>query len=626
MLITDDVPDPKRVQSAVKSGMFLLPRLLGAEVEDGGVQRLVDEMTLYPMPQSVALWSIGEHLGHQRELAARKKEVERVRDAITAVHEQQEELGLATATVEGEFRLYARSPSNLDVIGVDLPIWGTSETFEDGLEYLRQRQHATARSNAEAVFWAWLPAAPSQVVTRNIWGTDAVPPWGTPPVQPDQLRLMTYMALAGGCRGLSFLGDANLTRPDGEPLLLEMNFLNAEIDLFEQFLARTNEAITDKKVFDPDPAERPTTANVNMKRMPLIKEVGGKPGLHAISIPLPDGKGIPDAGGRFRLGGRIRRDLAVATAAVGLQRPGHHVPDAHGCAVPGGQPGRRPFPRDQDRRPRPRRDAAHPPGLRPDEHDPLHQRPGTLRARPGPGPAHPAPGGPDGHPPGRLQLALVRETHQRLKDDGHELNNKKEIEQRRKRGIEGVPIDADGLLAKAEEFIRNARTALESEDYATAWAEARRAGRPMRHLMAGYWRQAMSEFREAVDESFYGKKPEYPRGTIRPYPNPPIVVTGASCPAAISFYTLPAVAHLEGLDQGDRRISLRRNRVPPARSTGPTRSPRPAGPTSATSTSTSSRSSRCRGSRRTRSPSGTRKTSRRRTTRRSRSWRSTSRK
>ncbi len=118
-------------------------------------------------------------------------------------------------------------------------------------------------------------------VTRNIWGADAVPPGGPRLVQPEQLRLMTYMALAGGCRGLTFVGDAELTRPEGEPLLIEMAFLNAEIDLFDEILAGNTQTIADYKVYDPDPMERPTTANVNQKRMPLVAETDGKPGLYA---------------------------------------------------------------------------------------------------------------------------------------------------------------------------------------------------------------------------------------------------------------------------------------------------------------------------------------------------------
>src|SRR5262249_2335030 len=198
---------------------------------DGGVQRVFRSIGEYPLPRSVVLWLLGEHLGRQRELAARKREAERIRDVLAALDENDDELRLATATVDGEFRLYTRSPSDLDVIGVDLPIWGTSHSLMDGLQYLNQRRFLTARTNPEAFFWAWLGVTTPPEVDRNIWGGDDIPSWGTPPIQPEQLRLMTYMALAGGCRGLTYVADADLTRPAQEPLLLEMNFLNAEIDL-----------------------------------------------------------------------------------------------------------------------------------------------------------------------------------------------------------------------------------------------------------------------------------------------------------------------------------------------------------------------------------------------------------
>ena len=63
-----------------------------------------------------------------------------------------------------------------------------------------------------------------------------LPPGDGPSVQPEQIRLMTYMALAAGYRGLGFLGDADLTRPAGQANLIELAFLNEEIDLFESIL------------------------------------------------------------------------------------------------------------------------------------------------------------------------------------------------------------------------------------------------------------------------------------------------------------------------------------------------------------------------------------------------------
>ena len=50
---------------------------------------------------------------------------------------------------------------------------------------------------------------------------------------------MTYMALSAGYRGLGYLGDADLTRPAGRALLIELAFLNEEIDLCESILARS---------------------------------------------------------------------------------------------------------------------------------------------------------------------------------------------------------------------------------------------------------------------------------------------------------------------------------------------------------------------------------------------------
>ena len=401
VLVTDARPDRRKLQSIVKSGMFLLPRLEGADDEQGGAERIKAEMSQYPLPQSVALWSIGEHLGRQREVDARTQQIARIREAIAAVREREDELNLATATVDGEYRKYARSPANLDVIGVDLPIWGTSQSFEDGFEYLKQRRFATARSNAEAVFWAWLPAAPSEVVTRNIWGTDLVPTWGTPPVQADQLRLMTYMALSGGCRGLTFIGDADLTRPVGEPALIEMNFLNAEIDLFEQILAQNTQQIAEYKTFDPDPAERPSSANVNMKRMPLIAEYGGKPGLRAAAIPLPGSKGclllVADYGWVDGFGTISQWQPTQAAYNNLVINP--RVPQ--GVQFLEVSPGDAHFLETKTDDRVPGRHPSDPPGLRLDHHGPLYRRHGVMRAGPWLRPAHPAPRGPDGDPAGR---------------------------------------------------------------------------------------------------------------------------------------------------------------------------------------------------------------------------------
>src|SRR5207248_2755322 len=140
---------------------------------------------------------------------------------------------LTTGIVDGDLALFARAPGNLDTIGIQPLLWASAQELQESLAFLNQRRRLTALSKLGALYWAWIPLVAPDNVRTNIWGEDVPPAWGIPQVQPEQLRLMTYMALAAGYRGLGFLGDADLTRPAGQALLIELAFLNEEIDLCE---------------------------------------------------------------------------------------------------------------------------------------------------------------------------------------------------------------------------------------------------------------------------------------------------------------------------------------------------------------------------------------------------------
>ena len=290
VLVTDAKPDPRTVRAAADLEFLLLPRLDEAD----GAKSVIDQINAYPARKDVLLWQIGEHLGRHREEAVRKQELDQIREILSATRGMEDEVShLTTATVDSDYRLYARSPSNLDVIGIDPPILGTSQSMYDGLEYLKQRRDLTVRSNLGALFWASIPTIMPPSVVRNIWGKDTPPDWGTPVVQPEQIRLLTYMALVAGYRGLTYVGDADLTRPAGEASLIELTLLNAEINLCESILAGNEKQLKPYTVFDPEPLTRPTTANVMQKRMPLVMEnEAGKYGLIAEPIYLEDNRGM----------------------------------------------------------------------------------------------------------------------------------------------------------------------------------------------------------------------------------------------------------------------------------------------------------------------------------------------
>ena len=159
----------------------------------------------------------------------------------------------------------------------------------------------TARANPNGFFFAWLPAAPPPEFQRNVWGDDAPPAWGVPVVQPEQLRVYTFVALAAGYRGIGFRGNADLTRNDlGKMLLIEMALLNEEIHLFESILAQGKDPIPLYPTYPADPPALPPPGSLNVnQKIRMIKEPD--PNLdHPGRVDRPERpQGEPAAGQRL---------------------------------------------------------------------------------------------------------------------------------------------------------------------------------------------------------------------------------------------------------------------------------------------------------------------------------------
>jgi hypothetical protein len=130
------------------------------------------------------------------------------------------------------------------------------------------------------------------------------------------------------------------------------------------------------------------------------------------------------------------------------------------------------------------------------------------------------------------------------------------------------------LLAESQKAISNAREAAERQDYAEAWAQARRAQRPLRLVMHGHWVQAHEAFSRAA-KKFYPLRPGEdeidPDTDLKPkkkeevpkVPRRPTLIFGpVSCPPLISFFTLPE--HYIWVDwiKGMPGYRWGRNRVP----------------------------------------------------------------
>ncbi len=294
----DDVgADPARFTEAVKRGFLLLPRIgleSGGEVDpDAEADRVFAAAIGFPQRESVLAWSLGEHLGRGATLDGRHDQLEAVRTTISKLKALPPNVSRLTTGVVDDDLPRLPTPREIASAGNSSARWGGSQSLMSTLQFLKQRRDLVLLGNAGALFWAELPAAAPPEFTRAIWGTDVPPPWGTPTVQPEQLRQMTYAALAAGYRGIAFKGDAELTRGAGRMLLLEMALLNAEIDLFESILANGADPIPLYNAYPNDPSNIPPAGTSNSRtRVKREKEYGPLGEIRAAAIGTRDRKGV----------------------------------------------------------------------------------------------------------------------------------------------------------------------------------------------------------------------------------------------------------------------------------------------------------------------------------------------
>jgi hypothetical protein len=548
--------DPERLQEAIKRGFMLMPRLSSFAAEDRP-ERFLEEIAAFPARPAVVCWYFGDGLGHGRERGAREEELARTRRGLAALRKLDDnDSHLGLAEVEGELRLFARAPVGLDMIAIKPRFWSSSVGLLENYAYLMQRRESTVAANLGALFWAWIPAVAPPGVSRNIWGDDTPPDsaWLAPPVQPAQLRLMTYLALSAGYRGLIFEGDSGLTRKAGEALRIEMSFLNLEIDLFEDILASNDKSIPIYSVHDPNPPVIPPNST-NQRRQKSVKELPPRPGMMAAAIPLHERKGVVLLVGDYADAAQFQPpQMAVDKVRLTPVLPqGAQVfeicPGEVKVLTPTREAGGREFFIQEF-------DTTSLLLCTTDLN--LYQRIqaqiDSIRPRAVPMAIRQA----------ELLLEEVKEVHARLEADGHQIRSAADLNKRRRAGIETRPPDARDLLTRAEEYIKSARDAYEREDYAWAWAEARRAGRPLRVLMHGHWMQANAALQEAAGK-INPARPKPESGERKPPPFPPLLVPPVACPPAISFYTLPEAYIWFDWIQGRLGYQFGPNRVPSGR-------------------------------------------------------------
>ncbi|HWE36538.1 MAG TPA: hypothetical protein VG406_08230 [Isosphaeraceae bacterium] len=492
VLVLPEGTGPELAREAASAGFLLMPRLA---LYDRDAPRdpaaVVADAASFPERKAVAFWDLGDGLGAEPDLDARNAALERVRSIVLDLHAQGPgEPRLATGGVAGLIPGYALIGNGLDLVGVGPLPWGTTLEPSQYRAYLEQRRILAALANPQALFWTTIPLSPPEEVTRAIWGDDRPPPWGRPRLQPEQVRLFVFAALAAGYRGLAFRGDATLTAPQGRMLLLELELLNDELRLIGPAVALGKDPIRLVETFPPDPPRvlsrsglssgvrlgKPKKKGQTNPGQPMDgSELPPLPSIRAASIATPDRRGQLLLFADYAPGAQWQPPQ-MAFSNLTFNLPGALM-DAQGFEVsPGGV-------RVFDTKERERMAG----GLHmimPDfgptaivlvTTDPILPRieaaTAAIRSRAILNAIEQA----------RLEYEFVLDTHRRLVADGHD-----------------VRYSAD-LLADAAEKLKAAREAIEREDYLLAWQKARHVGRPLRFLMRAHWDLAVDDLCHAVD-------------------------------------------------------------------------------------------------------------------------------
>ena len=513
------------VDTAIQSGLLVLPELVPAPELDFSVapappkpvdpNKLLAEATNFPRKEHVFAWSLGHDLGRADDLDARRAELRKVREAIVALRRAKPGGSpFTTGTVVGQVPEYARIPENLDMLGVPAQSWGTVQGPFETYSYLKQRRDLAARGNNDALFWGEVDVAAPPVYKRMIWGMDRPPEWGIPRVQPEQVRLATYTALAAGYRGLCFKADGDLSQGPGRMIIDEIALLNEEVDLLEPILADPDRTISWLPTFRPDPPKpqvmtfiQQNTSTTN--KVPMVKEQPPHPSIQAAAITTKDRRGRLlmvcdfDAYGQYQPAqlaiNQLRLRVPAANDALAyLISPGG-VRTLASLRVPGG-------------------------------HDITLEDFGVT-------------------------AIVLMTTNVELKDQIERAVNRVRpfaislaIEQAELQRAWVAEIDAKlqaaghaqkdtaELFAAADKLIQSARDALAREDYPTAWEEARRVGRPLRILMRYHFIDAYDSIIKALKDEDLPCGPTRYDGQKKPQAR--LIAPIVAAPL-VSFNTLP---------------------------------------------------------------------------------------
>jgi hypothetical protein len=213
------------VAMAAREGFWLIPEI---RPSSGGMNALTTsfirgEMDHFPRTDQVLAWQIVGDGGLTAETA----------DAVTkSLRASRTQGQLYAGSVWNGYRQYSQ---NLELVGVHRwPLF----TSLNSLEYREWLVSRTRLADPDAFFWTWIQThVPEQtrIMLTGVEKSANLPDMGP---EPGQIRLLSFLALSAGYRGLAFWADSTLNEEHlGKARRLELALLNQQFNLVEPYLA-----------------------------------------------------------------------------------------------------------------------------------------------------------------------------------------------------------------------------------------------------------------------------------------------------------------------------------------------------------------------------------------------------
>ncbi|MFL5240520.1 MAG: hypothetical protein ACJ8FY_00270 [Gemmataceae bacterium] len=222
----EDVAASEVVEEAVNQGFWIVPGLAinGGEGQVMPPDGLAKTVSTFLKEDAVLFWDLGKG-GLAKEQATLVSEVAKL------VQTADPNRPVAADVWDG-FRTYSR---NVQLLGVHRWPLMTGLELSKYRDWLNQRR---LLADPDAFMWTWVQTHLPDWYTNLVYERPSSQAFKEPiGPQAEQIRLLTYIALASGCKGLGFWSDRFLADShQGRDRLLGMALLNQEIQMLEPLL------------------------------------------------------------------------------------------------------------------------------------------------------------------------------------------------------------------------------------------------------------------------------------------------------------------------------------------------------------------------------------------------------